>query len=81
VSDENKRNLQYFEADSMGRLFGAMQAWQAENEKRLLSLSIQNDSGKFCCIALTNPTEVIIKDGSMSDGARVRSNSLMTQIG
>jgi len=60
--DENKRNLQYFEADSMADLFGALQAWQNAKAKRLLSLDIQQDGGKFCCIALTNPTEVILMD-------------------
>ena len=60
--DENKRNLQYFEAQSMEGLFDALQVWQLEHEKRFLSLDIQNDHGKFCCIALTNPTEVVIVD-------------------
>lgn len=61
--DENKRNLQYFEAESMAELFDTLQVWQHEKEKRFLSLDIQNDHGKFCCIALTNPTEVLIVDG------------------
>ena len=39
-----------------------MQTWQAENTKRLLSLSVQEDEDKFCCIALTNPIEVVITD-------------------
>jgi hypothetical protein len=58
--DENKRNLQYFEAQSMEGLFDALQVWQVEHEKRFMALDIQNDHGKFCCIALTNPTEVVI---------------------
>jgi hypothetical protein len=62
VMDENKRNLQYFESGSMAELFDALQVWQHENEKRFLSLDIQNDHGKFCCIALTNPTEVVIME-------------------
>ena len=65
MPDENKRNLCYFEADSMRELFDDMQTWQVENQKRLLSLSIDNDAGKFCCICLTNPSEVVIV-GSMS---------------
>jgi len=61
MADENKRNLQYFEAPSMRELFGLMQAWQVENEKRLLSLSVEKDDAMFCCIAVTNPTDVYIK--------------------
>jgi len=69
--DENKRNLQYFEAQSMEGLFDALQTWQLEHEKRFLSLDIQNDQGKFCCIALTNPSEVVITDSSGHFHARV----------
>jgi hypothetical protein len=67
MSDENKRNLQFFEAHSMRELYDCMQAWQEGNRKRLLSVSIQQDGGKFCCIALTNPTEVVITN---SEGSR-----------
>ena len=58
MKDDNKRNLQYFEATSMQGLFDALEGWQLEHKKRFLSLDIQDDHGKFCCIALTNPTEV-----------------------
>jgi hypothetical protein len=75
--DENKRNLQYFEAESMAELYNALQTWQHAKEKRLLSLDIQQDGGKFCCIALTNPTEVIIVDGTHTQGgARVDDHRL-----
>jgi hypothetical protein len=67
MSDENKRNLQFFEARSMRELYDCMQAWQDANKKRFLSVSIQEDGGKFCCIALTNPSEVVI---TSSDGQR-----------
>ena len=67
MSDENKRNLQFFEAGSMRELYDCMQAWQDANKKRFLSVSIQEDGGKFCCIALTNPSEVVITN---SDGSR-----------
>ena len=60
MSDENKRNLQFFEACSMRELYDCMQTWQVANQKRLLSVNIQEDQGKFCCIALTNPSEVVI---------------------
>ena len=64
--DENKRNLQYFEGNSMTELFEALEGWQQENKKRFLSLDIQNDRGMFCCIALTNPSEVVIVDAKGS---------------
>ena len=57
---ENKHNLLYFENDSMNGLYRDMEEWQQSNNKRLLSISIQCDNGKFCCIALTNPSEVVI---------------------
>ncbi len=43
---------------------------------RLLSLSVEKDGDNFCCIALTNPTEVIIMDGYMYGGARVNTGML-----
>lgn len=71
MSEENKRNLLYFEASTMRGLFADMDAWQAKNRKRLLSVSVQRDGDAFSCIALTNPTEVIIVDGSTAGGAAV----------
>jgi hypothetical protein len=41
-----------------------------------LPLSISKDRNKFCWIALTNPTEVIIEDGWSSGGVDVRNNAL-----
>ena len=60
MSDMNKRNLVYFENPSMHGLYACMDEWQQANNRRLLSISIQQDSGNYCCIALTNPTEVVI---------------------
>ena len=76
MSGENKRNIHYFEGSSMRELFGLLQSWQNESDKRFLSISIEKDGGKFCCIALTNPTEVVITDGFANDYARVRWGSL-----
>jgi hypothetical protein len=76
MSDENKHNLLYFEAVSMRELFDSIQIWQNENDKRLLSLSIERDGGKFCCIALTNPCEMIIVDGYDSGGVDVTDKAL-----
>lgn len=75
MSEDNKRNLHYFEARSMRELFDVIDAWQVESRKRLLSLNVERDGAGFCCIALTNPTEVIIMDGSSNGGAYASSTS------
>ena len=64
MNDPNKRNLQYFENASMDGLYADMEDWQNTNQKRLMSTSIQKDGGMFCCVALSNPSEVIIVDGT-----------------
>jgi hypothetical protein len=69
--DHNKRNLLYFESTSMKGLYDCMEQWQVDNEKRLLSTNIQKDGDHFCCIALTNPTEVVICSGSGPNQAGV----------
>ena len=56
----NKENLQYFENKTMRGLFDDMKEWQGKNQKRLLSNQIQRDGDLFTCIALTNPTEVVL---------------------
>lgn len=63
MNDENKHNILYFEDATMKGLFETMQQWQETNQKRFLSTNIQRDNDRFCCIALTNPTEVVICDG------------------
>jgi hypothetical protein len=62
MSDDNKLNLLYFERPSVRELYGVMDAWQKANRKRFHSVNIQKDGDSFCCIALTNPTEVVITD-------------------
>ena len=62
MTEQNKRNLLFFEGSSMRELYDCMEEWQNTNQKRLLSVSIERDGGRFCCIALTNPTEVVITD-------------------
>ena len=64
MPEQNKHNLLYFESSSMRELYKSMEDWQAANQKRLLSVSIEQDGGKFCCVALTNPLEVVITDTS-----------------
>jgi hypothetical protein len=44
----------------MRKLYEHMQSWQKKHKKRFLSISIKRDHGSFCCIALTNPSEVVI---------------------
>ena len=73
MPDDNKRNLLYFKSSSMKGLYETMEKWQQTNSKRLLSTNIQQDKGNFCCIALSNPTEVIICHGSDSSQATVSS--------
>ena len=72
----SKENLIYFENMSMHALFEDMQTWQVENQKRLLSTNIEKDGDTFCCIALTNPSEVTIV-GASSEVADVIHNALM----
>lgn len=60
MEDANKSNLHYFESDTMKGLYLELEKWQTENQKRWLSTNIQVDGNKFCCIALTNPTEVML---------------------
>jgi len=59
---ENKKNLLYFEASSMKELHKVIEDWQNENQKRLLSLAIEKDADMYCCLGLSNPTEVTIVD-------------------
>ncbi|MEC3957106.1 hypothetical protein VMT65_29005 [Nocardia sp. CDC153] len=60
MSDVNKHNLVYFENASMRGLYADLDEWQRTNNRRFLSLTIHPDGGNFCCIALTNPAEVVI---------------------
>ena len=79
MDSDNKRNLLYFEAPSMKELYSTIDNWQAEHRKRFASLHVERDGSNFCCIAMTNPTEVMIVDGYMCDGdsgARVTDNAL-----
>jgi hypothetical protein len=70
--EPNKHNLLYFEKHTMRELYACLEDWQNTNLKRFLSISIHQDGGNFCCIALTNPMEVTIVSGSLGS-ARVSS--------
>jgi len=76
MAGENKHNLLYFESSSMRGLYDCIEKWQGENHKRLLSTNIQKDNDKFCCIALTNPTEVVICCGDHPSQAGVSGGCL-----
>jgi hypothetical protein len=82
MSDDNKRNLQYFESHSMRELYKALNKWQIKNRKRLHSVHVSKDADMYCCIALTNPTEVVIVDGDRKDSSQagVGSASLYVQL-
>jgi len=58
----NKKNLYYFNAPTMKALHKELDDWQEENQKRFLQLNVQKEGSEFCCLALTNPTEVVIMD-------------------
>ena len=83
MADNNKHNILYFEGSSMRELHNNMDEWQKENEKRFLSMSVNNDGDAYCCIALTNPSEVIIVNGYKQfvdeDKAAVTDGKLHTE--
>ncbi len=66
MNANNKRNIYYFEAATMKGLFAAIDKWQSEQLTRLQSLNVEKDNDVFCCIAVSNPTEVVIVDGGGS---------------
>lgn len=76
MSEDNKRNLHWFEAPSMRDLYASLDEWQTHHRKRFASLSVQVDGDTFCCIAVSNPTEVIIMDGEFHGGVDVRGHAL-----
>jgi len=78
MKDNNKRNLLYFKANTMDELHSEMDNWQNDNEKRFLSMSVEKDGDEFCCIALTNPSEVIIVDRGGASRAKVTNGKLHT---
>ncbi|MFI9508138.1 hypothetical protein [Nocardia sp. NPDC052566] len=71
MSDMNKRNLVYFESPSMRGLYECMEEWQQATAQRLLSISVQQDRDNYCCIALTNPAEVVITSADGHNYAHV----------
>ena len=66
MDKNNKHNILYFEAQSMKDLHSNMDEWQKDNEKRFLSMSVNKDGDNYCCIALTNPSEVTITNDELN---------------
>ncbi|NBT26631.1 MAG: hypothetical protein EBT09_08795 [Actinobacteria bacterium] len=80
MTDDNKRNIVYFEGETMRGLYEAIDTWQESERKRLASLSIQVCDGKYCAIAVTNPTEVVIVGRSYPDWP-IMSQAMVTERG
>ena len=80
MCDENKKNIQFFSAKSMAGLFSEMESWQRKNKKRFLSASVQRDGDQFCCIALTNPSEVVITSADGQHHATVTSRGQLVTV-
>ncbi len=76
MSDNSKHNLLYFESSSVRELYDSMQDWQHATNKRLLSISVERDGDKFCCIALTNPSEVVITNRAGTQYAEILGGQL-----
>jgi hypothetical protein len=73
MNEDNKHNILFFSSTSMQGLYDSMNEWQNANKKRFLSLNVQQENGEFCCIALTNPSEVVIV-GKYGHEAKVSSD-------
>ena len=80
MTDLNKHNLLFFEGASMRELFDCMETWQRDNQKRLLSTNIQKDGDMSCCIALTNPSEVVITSLNGMRHADVREDGYLRTL-
>lgn len=80
MPDDNSQNLLYFEGAAMRELFDVMAGWQKSHQKRLLSTHIEQDGGMFCCIALTNPMEVVIVSGVGVGGAGVSGGGYLWTV-
>lgn len=81
MSDDNQHNILYFESTTMRGLFDELENWQNANHKRFLSTAIHRDGDSYCCIALTNPMEVVIKDSTGNFAAKVLSSGHLLILG
>jgi len=81
MTDDNKRNIVYFEGETMRGLYEAIDTWQETERKRLASLSVQVCDGKYCAIAVTNPTEVVIVNGRRGSKPQIEYQAMVTERG
>jgi len=81
MTDDNKRNIVYFEGETMRGLYEAIDTWQETERKRLASLSVQVCDGKYCAIAVTNPTEVVIVNGRRGSKPPIEYQAMVTKNG
>lgn len=79
MAEDNKRNIMFFESSTMRGLYEQMDAWQVENRKRFHSASINKDGDAYCCIALSNPTEVVLVD-TTGESVYVYGHSLAVSV-
>lgn len=55
---ENESSLFYFESSTMQGLYDSLETWQNTTQRRIVSLSIQQDRENFCCIVLSHPQKL-----------------------
>lgn len=48
----------YFEGTTMRELYDCLEDWQNTAQKNILSLSIQQENEKFCCILLADSQDI-----------------------
>lgn len=77
MSDTDKRNLVYFENPSMRGLYACIEEWQQASNRRLLSISVQQNGGNYCSIALTNPTEVVITNADGTQNVTIDNDGCL----
>ena len=78
---DNKENIVYFEGPSMKELFSNMETWQKRHRKRLLSIEIEKEGNNFCCVALTNPSEVVLVAKADANAAAIALDGQYVEIG
>ena len=74
MTEAERRNLLYFEDPSMRGLYESMNEWQTQNNRQFFSVSIQEDGGRYCAIALVGPAEVVVSSVSGKRHATVSEN-------
>ena len=83
MTNATQRGFQYFESETMKDLYDQMTAWREKNKfEKFDSMTIQQDKKKFCCIAITAPTdpvEVVIRAGNCERYAQVKNGFLMVR--